>query len=99
MSRSLRLHPAAERELAEATAYYEAESVGLGETFLAEVQHAFAQIVAFPEAFPAIRGPVRVRVLAAFPYSVHYSQLDSDTALVLALAHHSRRPFYWRERQ
>ena len=95
MSRSLRLHPAAQLELAEITAYYEAESVGLGEIFLAEAQRAFAQIV----AFPAIRGPVRVRVLAAFPYSVHYSQLDSDTVLVLALAHQSRRPFYWRERQ
>jgi plasmid stabilization system protein ParE len=99
MSCSLRLHPAAQLELAEITAYYEAESVGLGETFLAEVQRAFAQIVAFPEAFPAIRGPVRVRVLAAFPYSVHYSRLDSDTVLVLALAHQSRRPFYWHERQ
>ena len=36
MSRSLRLHPAAQRELAEATAYYEAESAGLGDAFLAE---------------------------------------------------------------
>jgi len=98
LSRSLRLHPAAQHELAEATAYYEAESAGLGEAFLAEAQHAFSQIAAFPEAFPTSRSPVRVRVLAAFPYSVHYSLLGNDV-LVLALAHHSRRPFYWRERQ
>ena len=98
MSRSLRLHPAAQLELAEITAYYEAESAGLGETFLAEAQHAFAQLVAFPEAFPISYGHVRVRVLAAFPYSVHFSLLGDDI-LVLALAHHSRRPFYWRERE
>jgi plasmid stabilization system protein ParE len=71
MSRSLRLHPAAQRELAEATAYCEAKSTGLGDTSLAEVEHAFSQIAAFPEAFRMIRGPVRLRVLAAFPYSVH----------------------------
>ena len=98
MSRGLRLHPAAQLELAEITAYYEAESPGLGEAFLAEAQHAFTQLAAFPEAFPTGYGHVRVKALAAFPYSVHYSLLGDDV-LVLALAHHSRRPFYWRERQ
>jgi hypothetical protein len=34
MSRSLRLHPAAQRELDEAAAYYDAESPGLGSAFL-----------------------------------------------------------------
>jgi toxin ParE1/3/4 len=99
MTRILRLHPAAQRELAEAAAYYEAESAGLGDAFLAAIEHAFSQVAAFPEAFPLGRGPVRVMVLAAFPYSVHYSQLGADDVLVLALAHHSRRPFYWHERQ
>jgi plasmid stabilization system protein ParE len=98
MSHGLRLHPAAQLELAEITAYYEAESPGLGEAFLAEARHAFAQLGAFPEAFPIRYGHVRVRVLAAFPYSVHYSLLGEDV-LILALAHHSRRPFYWRESQ
>jgi toxin ParE1/3/4 len=99
MSRSLRLHPAAQRELVEAAAYYDAESPGLGDAFLAQVEHALRQIVAFPESSPLSRGPVRVRVLPAFPYSVHYSLLGDDAVLVLALAHHSRRPFYWRRRQ
>ncbi len=98
MSHHLRLHPAAQRELAEATAYYEAESAGLGDAFLAEAEHAFSQVASFPEAFPVSYGHVRVKVLAAFPYSMHYSLLG-DAVLVLALAHHSRRPFYWSERQ
>ena len=34
MSRSLRLRPGAQSDLAEATAYYEAESAGLGDAFL-----------------------------------------------------------------
>ena len=67
MSHHLRLHPAAQRELAEATAYYEAESAGLGDAFLAEAEHAFSQVASFPEAFPVSYGHVRVKVLAAFP--------------------------------
>lgn len=98
MSHHLRLHPAAQRELAEATAYYEAESGGLGDAFLAEAEHAFSQVASFPKAFPVSYGHVRVKVLAAFPYSMHYSLLG-DAVLVLALAYHSRRPFYWSERQ
>ena len=98
MSRSLRFHPAAQRELDEAAAYYEAESAGLGGAFLDELEHALRQILAFPEAAPFGREPVRVRVLVAFPYSVHYS-VTGDVVLVLSLAHHSRRPFYWQGRQ
>jgi plasmid stabilization system protein ParE len=98
MSRSLRLHPAAQRELDEAAAYYDAESPGLGSVFLNEFEHALQQIRAFPEAALVGLGSVRVRVLVAFPYSLHYTLLG-DAVLVLSLAHHSRRPFYWRERQ
>jgi plasmid stabilization system protein ParE len=94
MSRSLRLHPAAQRELDEAAAYYDAESPGLGNAFLTEFDHALQQIRAFPEAAPAGLGSVRVRVLVTFPYS-----LLGDAVLVLSIAHHSRRPFYWRDRQ
>jgi plasmid stabilization system protein ParE len=98
MSDSLRLHPAAQRELDEATAYYDAKSVGLGAAFINEVEHALRQIRAFPEAAPVASGPVRTTVVPAFPYSVHYSVIDG-VVTVLALAHHRRRPFYWRGRQ
>jgi toxin ParE1/3/4 len=98
MSRGLRFHPAAQRELDEAVTFYEAESPGLGDAFVDELEHALGQILAFPEAAPFAREPVRVRVLIAFPYSLHYSVIG-EVVLVLSLAHHSRRPFYWRERQ
>lgn len=91
-------HPAALRELREAAAYYEAESHGLGSAFVGEVERSLQQILAFPEASPRLAGPARTKVLAAFPYSPHYSILDGDI-LVLALAHHRRRPFYWRDRR
>jgi hypothetical protein len=95
MSRRLRLHPAAQRELDETAACYDAESPGLG-ALLGEIEHALQQIRAFPEAAPVGLGSVRVRVLVAFPFSLHYALLGD--AVTLAVAHHSRRPFYWRAR-
>ena len=56
------------------------------------------EIRAFPEAAPVGLGSVHVRVLVAFPYSLHYALLGDAVILVLSLAHHSRRPFYWRDR-
>jgi hypothetical protein len=50
------------------------------------------------EAAPVGLGAVRVRVLVTFPCSLHYA-LPEDAVLAVSLAHHSRRPFYWRDRQ
>jgi hypothetical protein len=48
MSRRLRFDAAAERELNEAVDFYDLESPGLGDVFLAEVEHSLAQVEAFP---------------------------------------------------
>jgi plasmid stabilization system protein ParE len=98
MSRRLRLHPGAQRELAEAAAYYEAESSGLGDAFLAEVVRTFDRILVFPEACPVSRGGIRIKVLDAFPYSLYYAIIADDDVLVVSIAHHKRRPFYWDDR-
>jgi plasmid stabilization system protein ParE len=98
MSRVLRLHPAALRELNEAADYYDAEGPGLGTAFIDELERALGQIRAFPQACPPVAGPVRRKIVVAFPYAVIYSVLD-DTVTVLAVAHQHRRPFYWRDRQ
>ncbi len=98
MSRVLRLHPAALRELNEGATYYDGEELGLGSAFIDEVERALQQILQFPEACPLTLGPVRKKVVSAFPYSVMYSVLD-ERVIVLAVAHQHRRPFYWRDRQ
>ncbi|HSL96708.1 MAG TPA: type II toxin-antitoxin system RelE/ParE family toxin, partial [Thermoleophilia bacterium] len=58
----------------------------------------FAQILPFPDAAPLVRGQVRKQAMAAFPYSVVYTLID-DAVVVLAIAHHARRPFYWIARE
>ena len=94
MTQRLRLHPEALRELHEAAAYYDAKGPGLGIVFVTEVQRVFAQSLAFPDAAPLLRGQVRKKAIAVFPYSVVYTLID-DVVVVLAIAHHARRPFYW----
>jgi toxin ParE1/3/4 len=66
-------HPLAERELNDAAQYYEMESQGLGAAFLAEVERCCASIVDHPDAGRTIRGVVRRRLIARFPYAILYS--------------------------
>jgi len=98
MSRSLGFHPEAETELNDAADYYALQSSGLDRQFLAEIEQALAQIVAFPEASSPVHARTRRKVLLGYPYSLMYSATDSEIR-VLAVTHHSRRPFYWRARE
>jgi len=97
MTLPVRFHPAAQRELDEAADFYDLESTGLGSEFIDDVERAVVQVRDHPAAAPIALEPVRKQVVAKFPYSVVYSVID-DTVVVLAVAHHRRRPFYWRHR-
>jgi plasmid stabilization system protein ParE len=58
MSRSLRFHPEAESDLGDAADHYALQCPGLDQRFIAEIELALAQIVAFPEASsPGNAGP------------------------------------------
>ena len=67
-------HPLAERELNDAAQYYEMESQGLGAAFVGELERCCASIVEHPEAGPAVRGVVRRRLIARFPYATRSGQ-------------------------
>ncbi len=98
MSRLVVIHEAAEVEINEAADYYDIRSSGLGSAFIDAVDHAIGKIAEFPEAASLVRGCVRKKRVAKFPYSLIYS-IRPDEIRVLAVAHQKRRPFYWRERR
>jgi plasmid stabilization system protein ParE len=98
MSRLLSIHEAAEAEINEAADFYDIESSGLGSVFIDEIQRAIVNISEFPEVAPLIRGRVRKRPIAKFPYSMVYSVRPNEIR-ILAVAHQKRRPFYWRGRR
>jgi toxin ParE1/3/4 len=90
-------HKLAEDELNEAAAYYARVSVGLGEAFLAEVQHAVDLLVEMPMAGREVETDLRWWVVKRFPYNILYRELH-DHLRILAIAHQKRRPLYWRGR-
>ena len=81
----------------EAADFYDLEQPGLGTEFLDEIERMMRQVIDYPESSPVALGYVRKRVIPRFPYSIIYSSRDGGI-YVSAVAHNSRRPFYWRDR-
>lgn len=90
----VRYHQAAEDELLHEIGYLEVRAPGLGRRFFAEVRIAEGLIAKFPESAPEVLPGIRKHVLRKFRYSLIYS-VEKDGLLVLAVAHHHRRPGYW----
>jgi toxin ParE1/3/4 len=96
-ARSLELHPAARVELKDATEWYLARSVTAAAEFVHEIDHALARIEEAPERYPTTSYGRHRFVLLSFPFDVVY-RFALDHVEVIAVAHHSRRPGYWRGR-
>ncbi len=100
--RAVHVLAAAAEEAAEAAAWYERERSGLGADFQSAIEAALdileQDIVPLtPVAgVSGTRGAKRL-ILRRFPYSVIVRESKSGV-LVVAFAHHSRRPGYWRDR-
>ncbi len=91
-------HPEARDELNQSVAFYEARYAGLGYRFLAAVETTTERIVQQPDAGSPLAGGFRKWIVAGFPFNVIYRIWDNDIYLI-AVAHHRRRPDYWRERE
>jgi len=92
-----RYHQAAEDELLNEVGYLELRLPGLGRRFLADIRRAGNVIAQFPESGREILPAIRKHNLQRFPFSLIYS-IEDDGLLILAVAHHSRRPQYWLNR-
>ena len=90
-------HPEAEQELYEAAARYESEVTDLGFRFADEVERVIRLLLAHPELGSRLDDELRHFVLLRFPFSVVYAVV-SDVDYVVAVAHGSREPGYWRPR-
>lgn len=88
----------AEDELREAAAFYEGQRAGLGARFVGAVERAAARAAETPLAAAPLGGAIRRQFVVGFPYVLIF-RADRDSVRVLAVAHLSRRPGYWRGRQ
>ena len=90
-------HPEAELEFIESAAWYESEVPGLGLDFAEEVERVIELLLENPDLGAAVDGDTRHFVLRRFPFSVIYAVVG-ELIYVLAVAHGSRGPLYWRSR-
>ncbi len=90
-------HPAASVELDEAIDFYEERQPGLGLDLKQEILHGISSIADAPDRWPAHRHGTRKYLLHRFPFHIFYLSL-SDCIWIVAVAHCSRKPDYWKER-
>ncbi|MCP9775929.1 type II toxin-antitoxin system RelE/ParE family toxin [Cyanobium sp. WAJ14-Wanaka] len=89
----MRLRVAARDDLEAAARWYEAQELGLGRLFLAEVRLLFQRIRTNPEAYPSSYRGTRRALLRRFPYGVIYLPVpEQGSFVVLAVLHCGRDP-------
>lgn len=89
---------AAEAELRAAARYYNVELPGLGLDFIEEFAQVLKRILAHPQAGSPVGSGMRRQLLRRFPFSVFYL-IEGTMVVILAVAHHSRKPDYWKKRK
>lgn len=97
MSRTLRVLPRAEAELAEAIEWYEARREGLGAELLELAREAFGRILEAPHqlaVWKVGRREYHRLLLGRFPYIVLFA-FDDTEVVIVAFAHARRKPGYW----
>lgn len=97
--RTVRILEEASQEAIEAAEWYEHEQSGLGAEFFAAVDAAIDVIeehVVRLSPLPEEAGDTGAKrlILERFPYDVVAIELPEET-VVIAIAHHSRKPGYW----
>jgi plasmid stabilization system protein ParE len=91
---TVRYSPAAELDIADAFAWYESQSGGLGTEFLRQLKILEAKLARYPEINAIEYKQVRRAFTAKFPYSLHF-RIEGDTVHVYGCLHQRRDPRNW----
>ena len=83
--------------MTEAALFYEHARPGFGAIFLDDIQYAIDAVREQPRLGEEIAYGFRQALARRFPFSVIYF-IESGEIVVVAVAHQSRRPYYWKER-
>ncbi len=91
------IHEKAEKELWHSVEYYEDKVAGLGLDFENEIQKALLSIQRHPNINTESKYGARRYLLHRFPYFIYYDEYE-DYIWIIAFAHTSRKPYYWKNR-
>ncbi len=95
--KQITFHEDARAELAEASHFYEDRVPGLGQALIDDVEKSVREILEHPNACERVSKNLRRKVLKRFPYGLIYA-VGTNHIRIMAIAHHKRRPEYWRYR-
>jgi len=94
---SIEYHPLAYEEVTEAANFYESRQKNLGVKFLNSVEEALKMLQSNPLMWKADSIGRRKYHIKRFPFQLIYKMKESNI-FILAVAHTSRRPGYWKLR-
>ena len=82
------------RETGKAQEWYELQSPGLGEEFIAAMELQLKRLAQAPLLYAEVIPSVRRALLPRFPYGLFYA-VRGDLGHVLAVLHDARNPSRW----
>jgi toxin ParE1/3/4 len=91
------IHPEALAELSCARDFYESRRRGLGFELIQAAERTVEWIERNPEVCAADEWGVRATKMGKYPYAVYFTSTSQEVN-ILAFAHQSREPYYWRTR-
>jgi plasmid stabilization system protein ParE len=91
-------HRLAASEYRSARDWYRARSVAAADRFVLAVERAVTRIESAAESLPILTGFYQYVRVVRYPYILIFRRVDNEEIMVIAVAHTSRRPEYWRQR-
>ena len=82
------------REIGEAQEWYESQSPGLGEEFIAAIELQLKRLEQAPLLYAEVIPSVRRAFLPRFPYGLFYA-VRGNLVHILAVLHDARNPRRW----
>jgi toxin ParE1/3/4 len=94
MAFRLKFSSRALREIGEAREWYELQSSGLGEEFIAAIELQLKRLEQAPLLYAEVIPNVRRALLPRFPYGLFYV-VRGNLIHILAVLHDARNPRHW----
>ncbi|PPD03655.1 MAG: addiction module toxin RelE [Methylobacter sp.] len=94
MAFRLKFSARALRDIGEAQAWYELQSPGLGEEFIAAIELQLKRLEQAPMLYAEVIPNVRRALLPRFPYGLFYA-VGGNLLHILAVLHNARNPRRW----
>jgi plasmid stabilization system protein ParE len=91
------LLPAARQDIADALAWYEQQTRGLGREFLRCIDATTISIQRHPQMYPPVLDRYRRAVVRRFPYVIFYA-VEPERIVIYAVFHCSQDPDKWKAR-